>query len=73
MCDSAPRKVKPAFPSGLVNNWEVKLNDKKLKAPFSKGIAVPQSKNEQRMSKLGALLMKMHLLIFLLLWESLKI
>ena len=47
MCDSAPRKVKPAFPSSLVNNWEVKLNDKKLKALFSKGTAVPQSKNEQ--------------------------
>ena len=47
LCDSAPNKVKPAFPSGLVNNWQAKLNDKKLKAPSSKSMAAPWSNDEK--------------------------
>jgi hypothetical protein len=44
---SAPKKAKPAFPSGLVNNWQAKATNSKSKAPSSKSKAVHKSDNEQ--------------------------
>ena len=44
---SAPKKAKPAFPSGLVNNWQAKATTSKSKAPSGKNKAVPKSDDEQ--------------------------
>ena len=44
---STPKKVKPAFPSGLVNNWQAKETTSKLKAPSGKSKAVPKSDDEK--------------------------
>jgi hypothetical protein len=44
---SVPKKAKPAFPSGLVNNWQAKATASKSKAPSGKSKAVPKSDNEQ--------------------------
>jgi hypothetical protein len=44
---SAPKKAKPAFPSGLVNNWQAKVTTSKLKAPSGKSKAVPKSDDEK--------------------------
>ena len=44
---SAPKKAKPAFPSGLVNNWQAKVTTSKSKVPFGKSKAVPKSDDKQ--------------------------